>query len=232
MANGRVVMGRCGATHLDIGNACVTHLQCASGRCDNRKGAGCVALDGGAPANGLCTTHQQCSNGCCPGVSQDANGIVTPGRCTSEQGIALGRTCQCDNQCTSGHCDGRAGAGCIPPDHQGQPGEFCTAGSQCLSGDCVNKIGNRGICSERLLGANESCTAASQCASGNCKDGKCADLAQQACGGKSPQYYWYCADCGGYKYGIEGWACSADEAEADAKRRYANCAVSSGPCPR
>lgn len=64
------VRGTC-ATGAALGTACTSHPQCASQRCDNRPGAGCVAQDGTAASNQFCTTHQQCRSGAC---------IVSPGK--------------------------------------------------------------------------------------------------------------------------------------------------------
>lgn len=47
------------------GEACTAHEQCVSFRCDNRPGAGCVALDGMAGSGQPCTTHQQCQSRAC-----------------------------------------------------------------------------------------------------------------------------------------------------------------------
>ena len=47
------------------GEACMSHGECMSFRCDNRPGAGCVALDGMAGSGQPCTTHQQCRTGAC-----------------------------------------------------------------------------------------------------------------------------------------------------------------------
>jgi hypothetical protein len=57
------------------GAACTAHPQCASFRCDNRPGAGCVAQDGMCPAGGFCTTHQQCRSGTCKVAAGSLRGV-------------------------------------------------------------------------------------------------------------------------------------------------------------
>ncbi len=73
----RKIFGAHGYLVQPYGAACTAHPQCASFRCDNRPGAGCVAQDGMCPAGGFCTTHQQCRTGTCKVAAGSLRGVCT-----------------------------------------------------------------------------------------------------------------------------------------------------------
>ncbi len=59
-------VGKCAVPgSLPLGASCNTHDSCATRRCDNRPGAGCVNRDGQGASGDFCTTHQQCRTGVC-----------------------------------------------------------------------------------------------------------------------------------------------------------------------
>jgi hypothetical protein len=80
-----------------LGQACTTHPECRSGRCDNRSGAGCVSQDGKGEADQFCTTHQQCHSGYC----QLSNGLR--GTC-SKYNLAINDPCHVATECASLNC--------------------------------------------------------------------------------------------------------------------------------
>ena len=146
-----------------LGQSCSTHPECASKRCDNRPGAGCVAQDGTAAGGDFCTTHQQCRSGACnvkPGT--------IAGTCTGND-RPLGQACVSHGECLSGRCDNRPGAGCVPNDGTGKGSDFCTTHQQCRSGFCVvpaGKIAGQCTAFDRPLGA--SCWSHGECRSARC----------------------------------------------------------------
>lgn len=229
-----IVPGHCASNSLVLGRPCICHQECASNRCDNRPGAGCVAQDGSAPGGAACTTHQQCVSGCCAGVGI-VDGRVVVGHCRPSSGnLVLGDPCVCASECASRNCDDRTGAGCVPQNHRGEPREICTDHAQCRSGYCDVAKGIRGTCTTYDLPPGARCHIASECKSQICTNHTCTAPRPPAtiCGtGKSLQYYTFCATCaGGARYGYEGWACSKEEADAAAKRQYSDCAITSGRC--
>ncbi len=146
-----------------LGTSCTEHLQCASQRCDNRPGAGCVAQDGQAQSNEFCTTHQQCKSQHC----NLAAGRIT-GTCTAAA-RKLGESCATHAECASQRCDNRPGAGCVAQDGQAQSNEFCTTHQQCKSQHCnlaAGKITGACTATDRKLG--ESCATHAECASQRC----------------------------------------------------------------
>ncbi len=146
-----------------LGTSCVDHGQCASLRCDNRPGAGCVALDGQAETGQFCTTHQQCRSQSCQIASGKISGICTS---TRKQ---LGEACTTHQECASQRCDNRPGAGCVAQDGQAETGEFCTTHQQCRSQSCQIASGKiSGICTSTTKRLGEACTTHQECASQRC----------------------------------------------------------------
>ncbi len=127
-----------------LGASCVEHLQCATSRCDNRPGAGCVAQDGRGESGEFCTTHQQCRSQHCNVVSGKISGTcATTGR-------KLGEACATHQECLSQRCDNRPGAGCVAQDGRADINQFCTTHQQCHSQYCKVPSGKiSGICSPR-----------------------------------------------------------------------------------
>jgi hypothetical protein len=127
-----------------LGTGCVDHLQCASERCDNRPGAGCVSQDGRGESGAFCTTHQQCRSQHCNVASGKISGTC------STSGRKLGEACATHPECLSQRCDNRPGAGCVAQDGRGESGEFCTTHQQCRSQYCKVPGGKiTGICTPR-----------------------------------------------------------------------------------
>lgn len=135
----------CSGGNRPLGQACATHQECQSARCDNRPGAGCVPQDGSGEANQFCTTHQQCHSGFCT----IAGGKIS-GRCSAYD-RPLGAACSAHGECSSRRCDNRPGAGCVPPNGAGGIAEFCTSHEQCQSDNYCKIInGLRGECTSKV----------------------------------------------------------------------------------
>ncbi len=84
-------------------------------------------------------------------------------------GKPLGAKCAGHYECTSGRCDNRAQAGCVPQDGTGKPNEFCTTHQQCSSQLCSITPGKiTGTCggSSKPLGA--ACSSHNECVSRRC----------------------------------------------------------------
>lgn len=165
-----------------LGAQCSGHSQCASGRCDNRPGAGCVAQDGTGNSGAFCTTHQQCRSQLC---------LITPGKISGQcsgTGKPLGTQCATHNECASLRCDNRPGAGCVAQDGTGKANDFCTTHQQCRSGYCQVAGGLRGTCSASDQPNGKPCRASSECMSKFCDKGVCAQRtpAQQPTTGSCP----------------------------------------------
>jgi len=149
-----------------LGAQCVDHGQCASLRCDQRPGAGCVAQDGQAQGGAFCTQHQQCSSAHC----SIPTGKIT-GTCTSTT-KQLGDSCVTHLECASRLCDGQHGARCVAPDLQAPPGAFCTQHQQCSSAHCSVPTGKiTGTCTSNTNQLGDFCVTHQECASGLCQQG-------------------------------------------------------------
>ena len=151
------------AAQKALGQACTTHQECQSSRCDNRPAAGCVPQDGTGNSGGFCTTHQQCRTGLCVIASGKYTGVCSGGN------RPLGQSCTTHQECQSLRCDNRPGAGCVAQDGRGEANQFCTTHQQCHSGFCAIASGRiAGQCStyHRPLGA--ACSAHGECGSGRC----------------------------------------------------------------
>ncbi|RPI76586.1 MAG: hypothetical protein EHM45_12475 [Desulfobacteraceae bacterium] len=99
------IRGQCSGGGRSLGTDCVSHNECLSQRCDNRKGAGCVAQDGTAKGGEICTTHQQCRSGNC-NVTNGLKGTCSAGDRPN------GQPCSVWSECSSKNC---AQGVCAPP---------------------------------------------------------------------------------------------------------------------
>jgi len=149
------------AAQKALGQACTTHQECQSLRCDNRPAAGCVPQDGTGNSGGFCTTHQQCRTGLCVLASGKYTGVCSGGN------RPLGQACTTHQECQSLRCDNRPGAGCVAQDGKGDADQFCTTHQQCRNGVCTLASGKiTGQCKGRLVG--ETCSVQGECSSGRC----------------------------------------------------------------
>ena len=84
-------------------------------------------------------------------------------------GKPLGAKCAGHYECTSGRCDNRAQAGCVPQDGTGNSGEFCTTHQQCRSQLCTITPGKiTGQCSGVNKPLGSPCSTHNECASRRC----------------------------------------------------------------
>ncbi|HOW56017.1 MAG TPA: hypothetical protein PLR60_15365 [Syntrophorhabdaceae bacterium] len=81
----------------------------------------------------------------------------------------LGSKCTTHQECTSGRCDNRPLAGCVPQDGTGNSGEFCSTHQQCRTGLCSISQGRyTGVCSGGNRALGQQCTTHQECRSGRC----------------------------------------------------------------
>lgn len=81
----------------------------------------------------------------------------------------LGQACAAHQQCRSGRCDNRPGAGCVAQDGTGNSSEFCTTHQQCRSAYCIVAAGKiAGVCSGVNLPNGKACVTHQECASRRC----------------------------------------------------------------
>lgn len=84
-------------------------------------------------------------------------------------GKPLGAKCAGHYECTSGRCDNRAQAGCVPQDGTGNSGEFCTTHQQCRSQLCTITPGKiTGQCSGVNKPLGSPCSTHNECVSRRC----------------------------------------------------------------
>jgi hypothetical protein len=146
-----------------LGQACATHQECQSLRCDNRPAAGCVPQDGTGNPGGFCSTHQQCRTGLCVIAGGKYTGVCSGGN------RPLGQACATHQECQSLRCDNRPGAGCVAQDGKGEANQFCTTHQQCHSGVC-NVAGGKvtGQCTAYNRPLGTPCIGHGECQSLRC----------------------------------------------------------------
>lgn len=153
---------------------------------------------------------------------------------------SLGRTCNNNNECTSGACDAGMGtsktATCVPINGTGKSGDHCSNDSHCRSRKCVGlkSRGGRwipGKCKlQKIAGLGQSCKVNEECSSRRCDmaRGNARKCIPNDNTGKLGDYCSHDNHCRAGKYHCIGHHCSTPLANGKSCGGHSDCA--SGCC--
>lgn len=168
--SGVVKCGICGNKNRANGVKCSADSQCSSGFCKGKGVGTCTGICKHKVANGLGCWKNSFGN--CINRGCQANASVCK-KC-GNRNLANGKTCQADNQCSSGFCKGKSLAHCNGVcKHKVADGLGCWKNNSgyCIKRACKSGKSLCGKCGNSGLANGKTCEKDSNCASGFCKGG-------------------------------------------------------------
>lgn len=153
----------------------------------------------------------------------------------------LGSKCTTHQECSSGRCDNRPLAGCVPQDGTGNPGEFCSTHQQCRSQLCTIPSGKyTGQCAGSSKPLGSACLSHGECITKRCDNRPGAGCVSQDGAGKANDFCTTHQQCrSGYCQvtgGLRGTCSASDQANgrpchasSECTSKYCNQGVCAQP---